>query len=649
MSSQATDPLEAARQALARHAWQEAFALLKEGDRNGGLSAEDLEGLGEAAWWIGRGDDVLDARERAYAAYLADGQAERAAMVALALARDHHDRLARPAAVGWFKRAERLLEGNTESAAYGWVLRMRGHARLEEGDLDAAEAALERVLEIGMKTGDPDLQAMALQGKGEILIARGRVDEGLDAIDEAMVAAVGGELGAWTTGAIYCNTINACGRLADYGRAGQWTEAANRWCERQSISGFPGICRVKKAEITRLRGAWREAEEQARLACEELLATGRPKYAASGFYELGEIRLRMGELETAEQAFRDAHAQGIDPQPGLALLRLAEGKADAASAMIRRALANATDQLERARLLPAAVEIAVAAADLDAARRAADEMEEIVEVFQGVTQRARAATARGTVELAEGDADGAVRSLRRAWQLWREEDLPYEAARARLLLGRAYRALGDEDAAALEIDAARSALEELGAVPDAWRAADLLREGRAGEVAPRVARTFLFSDIVKSTNLVEAIGDEAWEDLIRWHDQALRARFDKHEGEEIDHAGDGFFVAFPDPRSALECAVGIQRDLAEHRRTAGFAPQVRIGVHAAEATQRGRAFGGKGVHEAARIGALAGGGEIVASEETVRAAGDGLAASEAREETLKGISEPVRVVIVAWR
>jgi len=253
------------------------------------------------------------------------------------------------------------------------------------------------------------------------------------------------------------------------------------------------------------------------------------------------------------------------------------------------------------------------------------------------------------VSLAKGDPAAAVRQSRDGWKLWKEIDAPYEGATARVLLGEAYRADGDEESATLELRAAKATFDKLGAVPDEMRVAALLGEAAPGGGGQRVVRTFMFTDIERSTNLVEAIGDEAWEDLLAWHDQTLRKQLAEHGGEEVDHTGDGFFVAFPDARSALDCAIAIQRSLAEHRRATGFAPRVRIGLHAAEATQQDDNYRGRGVHEAARVGALAAGGEIVATESTVEAAGDGVGFSEPREVSLKGIAEPVNVVTVEWR
>jgi class 3 adenylate cyclase len=232
--------------------------------------------------------------------------------------------------------------------------------------------------------------------------------------------------------------------------------------------------------------------------------------------------------------------------------------------------------------------------------------------------------------------------LREGVRRWHALNAPYEAARARTALAEAYRAIADDDAAVQELEAAHSIFERLGAAAAARRTAELLRPGRTGAAAG----TFLFSDICGSTSLVEAIGDEAWLDLVEWHDRKLRALFREHGGQEVDHAGDGFFVAFPEPHSALACAVAIQQALADHRREHGFAPPVRIGVHTTEAIPVGGAYRGKGVHAAARIGGVAGANEIVASRETAEAGRVGF--TNPRSLELKGLSAAVEVVTIDW-
>ena len=642
-------PLQEARDAFDRHAWQEAFDLLSAADASGGLAPEDLESLAEAAFWTGRTDECIEALERAYAGFTEAGNARGAASVAINLCFHHFAKLAPSVAAGWSSRAVRLLEAEPDCPEHGHLARISTNVTMSVGNLDGALEYARRTYEIGSRFGDRDLQAFGLFDQGNVLVAKGQVAEGMALLDEAMVAAVSGELGPFATGVIYCSMITTCERLADYRRAAEWTDAAQRWCDRQSIAGFPGLCRVQHAQIMRLRGAWAEAEEEATRARDELQGFNL-RATGEAFYQIGEIRLRMGDLPAADDAFCQAHELGREPQPGLALLRLAEGNIDAARSMINRAIVDQSwDRLARARLLPVQVEIAIAAADLETASSAADELEAIAETYDTPALRASAACALGALQLAEGDAAAACESLRRGWRLWQEVDAPYEAARARMLLAAAYQAGGDGEAAKLELRSAASTFERLGAVLDTRRAAELLGDGASQKATPRAVKTFMFTDIVKSTNLVEAIGDEAWENLLHWHDQTLRSLFGEHEGEEVKHAGDGFFVAFPDAAGAVECAAAIQRTLADHRRKHGFAVQIRIGLHSAEATRRGRDYGGKGVHQAARIASLAEGGEILASQATLAADAVSYSLSEPRLVSLKGISEPVPVVAIEWR
>ena len=642
-------PLQEARDAFDRHAWQEAFDLLSAADASGGLAPEDLESLAEAAFWTGRTDECIEALERAYAGFTEAGNARGAASVAINLCFHHFAKLAPSVAAGWSSRAVRLLEAEPDCPEHGHLARISTNVTMSTGNLDGALEYARRTYEIGSRFGDRDLQAFGLFDQGNVLVAKGQVAEGMALLDEAMVAAVSGELGPFATGVIYCSMITTCERLADYRRAAEWTDAAQRWCDRQSIAGFPGLCRVQHAQIMRLRGAWAEAEEEATRARDELQGFNL-RATGEAFYQIGEIRLRMGDLPAADDAFCQSHELGREPQPGLALLRLAEGNIDAARSMINRAIVDQSwDRLARARLLPVQVEIAIAAADLETASSAADELEAIAETYDTPALRASAACALGALQLAEGDAAAACESLRRGWRLWQEVDAPYEAARARMLLAAAYQAGGDGEAAKLELRSAASTFERLGAVLDTRRAAELLGDGASQKATPRAVKTFMFTDIVKSTNLVEAIGDEAWENLLHWHDQTLRSLFGEHEGEEVKHAGDGFFVAFPDAAGAVECAAAIQRTLADHRRKHGFAVQIRIGLHSAEATRRGRDYGGKGVHQAARIASLAEGGEILASQATLAGDAVSYSLSEPRLVSLKGISEPVPVVAIEWR
>jgi class 3 adenylate cyclase len=360
----------------------------------------------------------------------------------------------------------------------------------------------------------------------------------------------------------------------------------------------------------------------------------------------------MGDLPAAEEAFLRAHELGMVPEPGLASVRIAQGDPVAAAASLRRALANETERWQRARLLPAEVEVALLIGDRERARTALKELDDIAALFETPAMGAIARTARATVQLSEGDPAEAEKTIGAALHGWQELEMPYEVARARLILAAALRAQGDEAAAKLELHAARSTFERLGARLDLRRVGDLLgEEARAApteQLQDRVTLTFLFTDIVRSTKLVDAIGDDAWQDVIRWHDQTLRSLIAEHRGQEIRHQGDGFFVSFESAADAVDCAVAIQRRLAEHRRAQGFAPQVRIGMHTAVALRRGLDYAGFGIHEAARIGGVAGADEIIVSAATLESAKNAYP-SEKRTVTLKDISEPVEVSSIDWR
>jgi len=455
---------EAGRNAFARHSWREAFETLSNAQALRALSAEDVERLAESAWWIGRVDDSIAAHERAYAAYMDEGNPRRAATVAVRLAEDFFNRQAKSIGNGWLKRAERLLQDVRECLEHAVLLRLHAVLALEsEGNVDQALGLARQACDLATRFHDRDLQALAMHDIGRMLVSKGELVQGMALIDEAMAAAVSGELGPRVTGRIYCNMMGTCEKLADYQRAAEWSEAARRWCEPHAGSGYPGICRVHRAELMRLRGSWNDAETEALRAAQEL----RGLYniaAGEAFYEIGEIRVRIGDLKRAEEVLHQAHELGREPVPALALLRLAEGKIEAARALIDRAVADRPEgSLDRARLLPARVHIALAAGELELARGTATELEAIAQQYGSTALHASAAQARGAVQLAEGAADAAVPNLRRACRLWQEVQLPYETATARLLLAGAYRATRCPEDAALELQAATSVFKGLGA------------------------------------------------------------------------------------------------------------------------------------------------------------------------------------------
>jgi class 3 adenylate cyclase len=638
--------LAAASEAIARHAWPQALKILRRLDQQHLLGPQELEQLAVTEWWTGNLEATIHARERAYQGWTAQQEAQRAARVALDLAKHYAAKLSNAAAKGWRRRAGRLLKELPESPEHGYLLL---YDLWDIFRADAPEEGIrtaERAAELGARFGDRDLEVMALAELGRVLIHAGRVDDGLELEEEACAAALGGELGPVATAVTFCSAISTSRELTDFGRAGELSAAAKHWCEGQAIEGFPGVCRVYRAEVMRVRGEWVDAEREIRRACQEL-RTFSPNIAAAAFRELGEIRLRAGDLAGAEEALALAQELGYNAQPGQARLLLAQGKPRAALHGLQAAIAKPSiSALDRAHVQPLLAEAGIGAGDLATAREAADELRETAGRYGTAVLRAMSAWTDALVTLADDHLASAIDGFRRAIALYQEADMPYEAAESRLRLGTIYARQGDAELAEVELRAAKQVFDRLGAIRAAQAAADELLRLR-GEVA-EATRTFMFTDIVRSTNLLEAIGDRAWHDLVSWHDETLRRAFAEHAGEEIDHAGDGFFVAFDSPERAVACAIAIQRQLGAHRREHGFAPEVRIGLHAADATLAAGNYRGMGVHAAARIAALGTGGEIVASASTVQAV-DGVRVANPREATLKGIAHPVPVVSVDWR
>jgi class 3 adenylate cyclase len=643
------DPVQAGRDALGRHAWQEAFDRLSQADRDGALSGSDLEALALAAFFVARGGEELALKERAFKAYEDADDQERAAYLAIDLARTYGFAGKHSIASGWTRRAERMVGGEGDTYVHGYLALVRSEAAGATGDIETALAQAERAVEIGNGAANPDLKAYAQSNLGALKIASGETSDGFALMEEASFAAVNGELSPFTTGVTACRMIGACRDMTDYRRASEWIEATERYCDRQSLSGFPGVCRIHRAEVAAVGGAWERAEQELERATGELGAFNAVPPQADGFYAIGDIRRLRGDFEGAEAALREAHARGRSPQPALALVRLAEGKIKAAAAAINGAVAEETwDRWARARLLPAQVEIAIAAGEVGRARTAIDELATIVTGYPSPALEAGRQVALGRVLVAEGDAAAAARELRAGIRGWREVGAPYEVARARAVLARALRALDDEGDGDLELQAALDEFRRLGARIDVEAAERDLRDAEDRRTGPATThKTFMFTDIVGSTNLAEALGDQAWERLLRWHDDVLRNQIASGGGEIVNSTGDGFFAAFESAKSGIGCASSIQRALADHRDSTGFALSVRIGLHTAEANRRGSDYSGKGVHVAARVAALAGGGEILATAETLAEAGN-VRASEARSTPIRGVGEPMQVATVIW-
>lgn len=475
--------LERGRDAYARRAWREAYESLVRADGEEQLGAEDLELLATSAYLLARDDDSAAFLERAHHRHLEEGARLPAIRCGFWLGMVLIMRGEIGPGTGWIGRAQRLLEHQPEEAAeHGYLLIPLAFQQEAAGEVEAALATARRAAEIAERVDDGDLFAMAAQLQGHFLVNHGRIAEGVPLLDEAMVAATSRAASPIVVGIVYCGVVLACVESYDVRRAREWTDVLARWCRDQpDLVAFTGRCLIHRAEIKQLRGEWGDALDEARLASERLSEGFNRPATAQSFYRQGELHRLRGELEAAEKAYAAASRYGLEPQPGLALLRLGQSRLDVAGASIRRALAEAAERSKRAALLPAAVDIMLAIGEHDAARDACTELARIAEDYGSTLLAASVAHAEGALELAEKNAAVALAHLRRARQGWEELQAPFEAARARVLLALACRELGDDETATWELEAARETFAALGADPDRTRVESLLAGGDTRE------------------------------------------------------------------------------------------------------------------------------------------------------------------------
>jgi DNA-binding CsgD family transcriptional regulator len=471
----ASGTLELGRAAMARRSWGEAYQLFAAADADILLEPDDLEQLALAAYLTGHSDASTKAWTRAHHDALRRNDPRRSARNAFLLGADLMFRGELAPAMGWFARGGRALEGCVECAELGWLRTWNAYGQMGRGDPAGAEPAFAEGVEVGQRFGDPDLVTMARLGQGMCRVMQGHSASGVTLLDEVMAGVTSGEVSPIHAGIVYCSVIGACSEIFDLRRAKEWTAALTQWCEAQpELVPFRGNCLVHRCELMQLQGAWGDAVRVAEQACDVL--AGAIKWDTLGFayYQLGELQRLRGEFTKAEESYRTARDAGRAPEPGLALLRFAQGRVDLAAAMIRRAVDETADSAARSRLLPAYVEIMIAAADVSSARAGADELERVATAISAPYLRAMAAWAAGAVLIAEGDPRSALPKLRLAGSAWRELDAPYETARVRVLIGQACRALADRETSVMEFDGARATFERLEARPDLERLDELM-------------------------------------------------------------------------------------------------------------------------------------------------------------------------------
>jgi DNA-binding NarL/FixJ family response regulator len=509
--SATADAVQVAREAFRRRDWAAAFEAFSAADQDARLTPDDLYEYAEAGWWLGNIETSLATYERCVRAYVEVQAPARAAMAAMLLAAHRMERGELAAGTGWMNRAHRLLAEAGDVPEQGYPLYFDLFAALGRGATDACLDMARRMREVGERHRDPNLVALGLLGEGRARIVSGDVAAGMGLLDEAMLAVLSDRVHPAWAGAIYCHLMDVCHQLADLRRAREWTRATAQWCDEMPEAVlYRGICRVHRAQVLQTGGDWDEAEREAMQACQDLRHM-HVLTVAEGHYQAGEIRRLRGDLVSAETAYRRTRELGRDPQPGLALLHLAEGRIAQAAASIATAVAVTEEPLGRAPLYAAQVEISLAADDWEVAASAAEALGDLAETYGSSGLQASATQARGVVLLAADRHVEAMAALRTALRHWHDVEAPFEAARTRIPIARAYRALGDEDAAARELRAARTIFQRLGAHaaiaevdrllgPDALpgglskREAEVLRLIAAGKSNRQIATALFLSE-----------------------------------------------------------------------------------------------------------------------------------------------------------
>ena len=631
----AQDGLDAGRAAAEAGDWGRSRDLLAAADADAPLAQADLDRLGFAHLFTGDSESALATWQRAFAGATRAAEPRAAGVAAVRLTLLNLAMGRGAIGMAWLSQAAQRLEGDYDCPEFGWLDWL--HTEVFAQSSGDRAAALARAVDLSARSarlGNLDTENLGKLLQCQLLIRMGRLEAGLALFDEVIALSTTGLLGPFATAWIHCAAVSTCTSAGDYHRAWEWSQQIER-CTigPPAKAGFPGDCRMHRAELLRVRGNWISAEIALASVCEQV-GGWHPGHAGQAYAELGMLSLHRGDLDAAAVAFVRAREYGSAAQPGLTELALARGEVEVAVEGIGVALADpALDPPQRAVLVAAAVEAAVAGGRLDWAADLVEELRCFTADAMSPAYRARALAAAARLAAARSELPAARAAAEEAVRLWVSVPAPYEAARVQVELASVLLAAGDPVGHSMALSTAHDAFRKLGATRDMRRVAELL--GRPVN-SQRVERALMFTDIEGSTSLLARLGDERWIELLRRHDTQLRQSFVRHQGVEVHQkgGGDGFFVAFVSAAAALDCALEIQERLRawEDQRLA-----VRIGVHWATVTHTDGDFSGRGVHEAARISALASGSQILTSEVTVAAAGKPYAVGEIHEVELRGL------------
>ncbi len=632
----------AGRDAIERGAWREAYEALNPVKNE--LSAEALSDLAFSAKWIGKPDEALAISETAYHAYAAAGDDMAAGREAIELLRAHDVLGHSSRAEAWYATARRHLKGAKNRPEEALVVYLDAVEDYSGQNWEDARGKLDLAIELAEKHRDSTMVVRARMLQGMVDIEAGNAEEGMRLFREAATSVGAGAVDPWTAGVVYCNIIETCWDMADLGGAAEWCDSAQSWYQQFDVSVFPGICTVRKAEVKALEGEWEAAELELQQAEEELKRYSVVGYLAELKYVLGDIQLHRGRTEEAIELFQQANELGREPLPGFALVSAARGDRSGAITTLRRALDAHGPRMKRSRVLVPLIDLLIEAGDLESAAESAAELEDLAAECNTGAMRAWADTAAGALLAAKGETEAALETFDAAERLWEKINIPYEAARTRVRRGLLRRSLGDDIGAEIDFRAAQGIFSRLGAEPELTRTLELMSKRPEAKTQHRAV---MVTDIVGSTELANALGDDAWTKLLSWHDRTVSEIIERFHDGSIDRTGDGYLTAFSDTETAVRCAIEIQQALEAHRSEHGFAPSVRIGIHAADITDVDGSPAGASVHLAARIGALAEGDQILVTREAAAHLG-AHRVSGWRLEVAKGFDDPVEVGALDW-